>query len=108
MAPWPGPTEPCRVDTKPKVAQSVDGRAARPPGQGAWLERLSGASKRHMGDYSDLIDGLGDAAGALATALSSIWIPVQLGIIFTAAVVAWGVALFVRTRADLVTLTMGW
>src|SRR3954464_4619938 len=61
-----------------------------------------------MSDFSDLIGGLGDAAGALATELSSIWIPVQLCIVFTAAVIAWTVALFVRTRADLVTLTMGW
>ena len=40
--------------------------------------------------------------------LSTIWVPIQLGLIAAAAVLAGTVALIVRTRTDLVTLTMGW
>jgi small-conductance mechanosensitive channel len=44
----------------------------------------------------------------LRTELTSIWLPVQLGAILVAAVVAWAVGAGVRRKFDLVSATMGW
>src|SRR4030095_17008126 len=54
------------------------------------------------------IGGLGDAGKALIVELSTIWVPIQLGLIVAAAGLGGAVAGIVRTRTDLVTLTMGW
>ena len=44
----------------------------------------------------------------LRTELTSIWLPIQFGIIVLAALAAWGCAAAIRRRFDLVTATMGW
>ncbi len=44
----------------------------------------------------------------LRTELTSVWLPVQLALIGLAAVVAAGIALAIRKRADLTSLTMNW
>src|SRR5476651_1242646 len=44
----------------------------------------------------------------LRTELTSVWLPVQLALIGLAAVVAAGIALAIRNRADLTSLTMSW
>jgi small-conductance mechanosensitive channel len=44
----------------------------------------------------------------LRTELTSIWLPVQFGIIVLVALAAWGCAAAIRRRFDLVTATMGW
>lgn len=61
-----------------------------------------------MGELTEVIDGLGDAARSLIDQITSVWVPIQLGLILGAAVLAAAVAAFVRTRTDLVALTMGW
>jgi small-conductance mechanosensitive channel len=44
----------------------------------------------------------------LRTELTSIWLPIQFGIIVLAALAAWACAAAIRRRFDLVTATMGW
>jgi small-conductance mechanosensitive channel len=44
----------------------------------------------------------------LRTELTSIWLPIQLGLIGLAVVIAIGLAAAIRNRADLVALTMAW
>ncbi|HYI27357.1 MAG TPA: mechanosensitive ion channel domain-containing protein [Bradyrhizobium sp.] len=44
----------------------------------------------------------------LRTELSSIWLPIQFGAIALAALAAWGCAVAIRRRFDLVSVTMGW
>ena len=60
----------------------------------------------------DLQDALATLTAAiqamLRTELSSIWLPVQLGSIVAAAIVAAAVATIVRRRFDLAAATMGW
>ncbi len=45
---------------------------------------------------------------ALRTELTSVWLPIQLGAIVLAALIAFGIAAIVRKRFDLVSATMGW
>jgi len=60
-------------------------------------------------DFNDAIATLLEAARVtLRTELTSVWLPIQFGLIGLAAVLALGVAAAIRNRADLVTLTMGW
>ena len=42
------------------------------------------------------------------TELTSVWLPVQIGAIVLAALLAWGLIALVRRRFDLVSATMGW
>jgi small-conductance mechanosensitive channel len=44
----------------------------------------------------------------LRTQLTSVWLPIQLGIIALVAAVAWGIAAVFRKRIDLVSATMNW
>lgn len=44
----------------------------------------------------------------LRTELTSVWLPIQFGLIAFAALAAWGTALAIRRRFDLVSATMGW
>ena len=61
-------------------------------------------------------DGLQDTLDALITTLrvtlrtelTSVWLPIQFGVIALAALVAWAIASAVRKRFDLVSATMGW
>ena len=61
-------------------------------------------------------DGLQDTLNALVTTLrvtlrtelSSIWLPIQFGVIAVAALAAWGCAAVIRRKFDLVSATMGW
>jgi small-conductance mechanosensitive channel len=61
-----------------------------------------------MNDFAQVASGLDDAAHAIGAELASIWILVQLALIALAVVLAAAIAAFVRRRADLVSLTMGW
>ena len=61
-----------------------------------------------MGELTDLVSGLGDAARALISELTSIWVAIQLALIACAAALAATIAALVRARTDLVALTMGW
>ena len=61
-------------------------------------------------------DGLQDTLDSLVTTLrvtlrtelTSVWLPIQFGIIVLAAIAAWACAAAIRRRFDLVTATMGW
>lgn len=63
-------------------------------------------------DFSDFHDAimvlLEAVRHTLRTELTSVWLPIQFGLIGLAAVIAVGIAAAIRNRADLVTLTMGW
>ena len=48
------------------------------------------------------------ARHTLRTELTSIWLPIQLGLIAFAVLMALGIAVSIRRRVDLVSLTMGW
>ena len=50
---------------------------------------------------------LGGLLKPYAAQLTSIWLPVQIGLIALAAIIAFGVAVLIRRRFDLVSLTMG-
>lgn len=61
-------------------------------------------------------DGLEDTLNSLLitlrvtlrTELTSVWLPIQFGLIAFAALIAWGAARAIRKRFDLVSATMGW
>jgi small-conductance mechanosensitive channel len=60
-------------------------------------------------DFNNTLAALLEAARhTLRTELTSVWLPIQLGLIGLAAVMAIGIAAAIRKQADLVTLTMGW
>ena len=60
-------------------------------------------------DFHDAWTTLLDAARhTLRTELTSVWLPIQLGLIGLAVLMALGIAVSVRRRVDLVSLTMGW
>ena len=61
-------------------------------------------------------DGMQDTLDALITTLrvtlrtelTSVWLPIQFGVIALAALAAWGCAAATRRKFDLVSATMGW
>ncbi len=61
-------------------------------------------------------DGMQDTLDALITTLrvtlrtelTSVWLPIQFGVIALAALAAWGCAAAIRRKFDLVSATMGW
>src|SRR4051812_21589131 len=60
-------------------------------------------------DFHDAMTAFLDAARhTLRTELTSIWLPIQLGLIGLGVLMALGIALSFRRRIDLVSLTMGW
>ena len=63
-------------------------------------------------DFSDFHDALTALLEAvrhtLRTELTSVWLPIQLGLIGLAAVIAAAISVSVRKRVDFVSLTMGW
>jgi len=63
-------------------------------------------------DFSDFHDALTALLEAvrhtLRTELTSVWLPIQLGLIGLAVIIAIGISVAIRKRADLVALTMGW
>jgi len=63
-------------------------------------------------DFSDVNDALGallhGLQATLRTELTSVWLPIQLVLIGLAVVIAWSIALTVRRRLDLLSLTMTW
>lgn len=63
-------------------------------------------------DFSDLQDTLtaflAMARHTLRSELTSVWLPIQLGLIGLSVLIAIGISVSIRKRADLVSLTMGW
>jgi len=63
-------------------------------------------------DFSDLHDTLtaflAMARHTLRSELTSVWLPIQLGLIGLSVLIAIGISVSIRKRADLVSLTMGW
>src|SRR5665647_2900356 len=60
-------------------------------------------------DYNSTLAALLETARhTLRTELTSVWLPIQLGLIGLAAVMAVGIAAAIKNRADLVTLTLNW
>jgi small-conductance mechanosensitive channel len=60
-------------------------------------------------DFNNALTALLEAAHqTLRTELTSIWLPIQLGLIALAVFIAVGISAAIRNRADLVSLTMGW
>jgi small-conductance mechanosensitive channel len=61
-------------------------------------------------------DGMQDTLDALVTTLrvtlrtelTSVWLPIQFGVIAVAALASWGCAAAIRRKFDLVSATMGW
>src|SRR6184192_3221654 len=63
---------------------------------------------RTMSDFAQIIGGLGDAARAIGAEVASTWVLIQLALLLLAAAAAAVIAAYIRRRADLVALTMGW
>ena len=60
-------------------------------------------------DFHDAWTTLLDAARhTLRTELTSVWLPIQFGLIGLSVIIAIGISVAVRRRVDLVSLTMGW
>ncbi len=60
-------------------------------------------------DFNETLASFLEAARhTLRTELTSLWLPIQLGLIGLAVLMALGIALSFRRRVDLVSLTMGW
>jgi len=63
-------------------------------------------------DFSEFNDAVTPLLAAvrhtLRTELTSVWLPIQFGLIGLAAVIALGIAAVIRNRTDIVSLTMGW
>ncbi len=61
-----------------------------------------------MEELDETLQLLVQTAKALAAQFTTIWVPIQLALILLAAGIGWGIAVLVRKRIDLVSLTMGW
>jgi len=61
-----------------------------------------------MNELDDLIAMLAKGMASLTGQVTTIWLPIQIGLIVLALVIAWSVAVLARKRADLVSMTMGW
>jgi small-conductance mechanosensitive channel len=61
-----------------------------------------------MDDLQQVWDFLGDAARAIGAEFTSIWLPIQLGLILLAIIISAGLGALVRRRIDFVSLAMGW
>ncbi len=60
-------------------------------------------------DFNDALTALLEAVRhTLRTELTSVWLPIQLGLIGLSVIIAIGISVAIRKRADLVSLTMGW
>src|ERR1017187_3353986 len=61
-----------------------------------------------MDELNHLIDRLWIVAREIALAFTSIWLPIQLGLIVLAALIAFGAGALIRRRTDLISPMMGW
>ena len=61
-----------------------------------------------MDDFQQLTETLADAARALGTEFTSMWLPIQIGLILLAVVISAASGALFRRRVDLVSLAMGW
>ena len=61
-----------------------------------------------MDAFTQALGDLSDAAQDLTARLMTLWLPIQLGAILAAAIVAASIAVLTRRRIDIVSLTMGW
>jgi small-conductance mechanosensitive channel len=61
-----------------------------------------------MNELIHAFDGLLSSSKAVAAQYASIWLPIQLGLIALVAGISAGIALLIRRRANLASLTMGW
>jgi small-conductance mechanosensitive channel len=66
------------------------------------------AAGDEMDDIQQLFDSLNDAARSVGAEFTSIWLPVQLGIILLAIIIGAALGALVRRRIDFVSLAMGW
>ncbi|MBV9349001.1 MAG: mechanosensitive ion channel protein MscS, partial [Pseudolabrys sp.] len=61
------------------------------------------------GDFNEALTAFMQAARfTLRSELTSIWLPIQFGLIILSAIIAWAIAAVIRKRMDLVNLTMAW
>lgn len=63
---------------------------------------------RKMDDFQQLMDALAEAARSIGTEFTSIWLPIQIGLILLAALVSATLGALFRRHVDLVSLAMGW
>jgi small-conductance mechanosensitive channel len=61
-----------------------------------------------MDDLDEILEAVAAATRSLGAQFTTIWVPIQIGLILLAAIVGWGIAALLRRRMDLVALTMGW
>jgi hypothetical protein len=61
-----------------------------------------------MDDFHQLTDALAEIARAIGSEFTSIWVPIQIGLILLAVVISAGFGALFRRRVDLVSLAMGW
>ena len=61
-----------------------------------------------MDDFQQLTETLTDAARALGTEFTSMWLPIQIGLILLAVVISAASGALFRRRVDLVSLASGW
>jgi small-conductance mechanosensitive channel len=66
------------------------------------------AAAGQMEELEETIEMLTETLVALAKPFTTVWLPIQLGLIVLAALIAWGVAVLLRKRLDLTTITLGW
>ncbi len=61
-----------------------------------------------MEEFQQFLDSLTDLGRTIGAEFTSIWLPIQLGIILIALILSAGLGALVRRRLDLVSLAMGW
>jgi hypothetical protein len=61
-----------------------------------------------MDDFDEILEVLTEGGKTFAAQFATVWVPIQLGLILLAALLGWGIAVLVRRRIDLASLTAGW
>lgn len=61
-----------------------------------------------MEGLDELIEGLTSGLNAIPASFTSVWIPIQLAMIALAALLGWGLALYLRRHLNILPSIMGW
>ena len=61
-----------------------------------------------MNDFQQLVDSFGSLVRLVGKEFTSIWLPIQLGLIFVAFVISAALGALLRRRIDTVSLAVGW
>src|SRR5262249_22225949 len=61
-----------------------------------------------MDDITQILESLNESFRSLSAEFTTIWLPIQLGLLLVAAAIGFGVALFLRRHVNAKTLLSGW